>query len=73
MIPAHHAVYRDPQLSSNWVIQGFRRQLDTAIPMPNHAAMSRVWGPLSRALEAVVEKRDSPQAALDRAQAALTP
>ncbi|HWN45410.1 MAG TPA: extracellular solute-binding protein [Thermoanaerobaculia bacterium] len=71
MIPAHHAVYRDPDLSSNWVIQGFRRQLDTAIPMPNHPAVSRIWGPLSRALETVVERRDSPQTALDRAQAAL--
>jgi arabinogalactan oligomer / maltooligosaccharide transport system substrate-binding protein len=73
MIPAHHAVYRDPELSSNWVIQGFRRQLDTAIPMPNHPALSRMWGPLSQALEAVVEKRESPQAALDAAQRALTP
>jgi arabinogalactan oligomer / maltooligosaccharide transport system substrate-binding protein len=73
MIPAHHAVYNDPELSSNGVIQGFRRQLDTAIPMPNHPAVSRMWGPLARALEAVVEKRESPQAALDRAQAALTP
>ncbi|MEA2559886.1 MAG: arabinogalactan oligomer / maltooligosaccharide transport system substrate-binding protein [Acidobacteriota bacterium] len=73
MIPAHHAVYQDPELSSNWVIQGFRRQLDTAIPMPNHPAMSRIWGPLARALEAVVEKRESPQAALDGAQAVLTP
>jgi arabinogalactan oligomer/maltooligosaccharide transport system substrate-binding protein len=73
MIPAHHAVYQDPQLSGNWVIQGFRRQLDTAIPMPNHPALSRMWGPLARALEDVVEKRDSPQAALDRAQAAVTP
>ena len=71
MIPAHRAVYQDPELSSNWVIQGFRRQLDTAIPMPNHPAVSRIWGPLSRALETVVERRDSPQTALDRAQAAL--
>lgn len=73
MIPAHHAVYQDSQLSGNGVIQGFRRQLDTAIPMPNHPAVSRMWGPLSRALEAVVERRESPQEALDRAQAALTP
>lgn len=73
MVPAHHAVYQDPQLSSDWVLHGFRRQLDTAVPMPNHPAMPRMWGPLSRALEAVVEKRESPQAALDAAQRALTP
>ncbi|MFL6293610.1 MAG: extracellular solute-binding protein [Thermoanaerobaculia bacterium] len=73
MIPAHHAVYQDPQLASDWVLHGFRRQLDTAVPMPNDPAMPRLWGPLSRALEAVVEKRESPQAALDAAQRALTP
>lgn len=73
MIPAHHAVYQDPQLSSDWVLHGFRRQLDTAVPMPNHPALPRLWGPLSRALEAVVEKRESPQAALDAAQAAVSP
>jgi arabinogalactan oligomer / maltooligosaccharide transport system substrate-binding protein len=72
MIPAHRAVYQDPQLASDWVIHGFRRQLDAALPMPNHPAVSRMWGPLSRALEAVVEKRESPQAALDAAQRALT-
>ena len=73
MIPAHHAVYQDPQLASDWVLHGFRRQLDTAVTMPNHPAMPRLWGPLSRALEAVVEKRESPQAALDAAQRALAP
>jgi len=73
MIPAHHTVYQDPQLASDWVLHGFRRQLDTAVPMPNHPAMPRMWGPLSRALEAVVEKRESPQTALDAAQAAVSP
>lgn len=73
MIPAHHAVYQDPQLASDWVLHGFRRQLDTAVPMPNDPAMPRMWGPLSRALEAVMEKRESPQTALDAAQRALTP
>lgn len=73
MIPAHHAVYRDPQVSADWVLQGFRRQLDTAVPMPNLPGMSRMWSPLSRALEAVVGKEVSPQEALDRAQEALSP
>jgi arabinogalactan oligomer / maltooligosaccharide transport system substrate-binding protein len=68
MIPAHHAVYRDPELSGNWVLHGFRRQLDKAVPMPNLPGMSRMWGPLTSALEAVVEKEASPQEAMDRAQ-----
>jgi arabinogalactan oligomer/maltooligosaccharide transport system substrate-binding protein len=68
LIPSHQAVYQDPQLASDWVLHGFRRQLDTAVPMPNHPAVPRMWGPLARALDAVVEKRESPQAALDAAQ-----
>lgn len=73
MLPAHQAVYQDPQLSGSWVIQGFRRQLNTAVPMPNHPLLSRMWGPLSQALDAVVERRLSPQEALDGAQRAVSP
>ena len=73
MLPANQAVYQDPQLSGSWVIQGFRRQLNTAVPMPNHPALSRMWRPLSEALDAVVEKRLSPQEALDGAQRAVAP
>lgn len=72
LIPAHQAVYRDPQLSGDWVLQGFRRQLDTAMPMPNHPGMSRIWAPLAQALEAAVEGQVSPQEALDRAQREVT-
>jgi arabinogalactan oligomer/maltooligosaccharide transport system substrate-binding protein len=68
LIPAHEAVYRDPQLTGNAVLQGFRRQLDTAVPMPNLPGLSRTWAPLNRALEAVVDRRASPQDALDQAQ-----
>jgi arabinogalactan oligomer/maltooligosaccharide transport system substrate-binding protein len=72
LLPAHEAAYREPQLSTDPVLQGFRRQLDTAVPMPNVPGMSRIWGPLARALEAVVERRSSPQEALDQAQRELT-
>jgi arabinogalactan oligomer/maltooligosaccharide transport system substrate-binding protein len=68
LLPAHEAVYRDPQVVGNPVLQGFRKQLDTAVPMPNLPAMSRLWTPLAQALEAVVERRASPQEALDRVQ-----
>lgn len=72
LLPAHEAAYRDPQLSGDAVLQGFRRQLDTAVPMPNVPGMSRIWGPLARALEAVVERRLSSQEALDEAQREMT-
>jgi len=71
LLPAHEAVYRDPQISGDPVLQGFRKQLDTAVPMPNVPGMSRIWGPLARALDAVAERRASPQQALDQAQAEL--
>jgi arabinogalactan oligomer/maltooligosaccharide transport system substrate-binding protein len=72
LLPAHEAVYRDAQVSSDPVLQGFRKQLDAAVPMPNVPGMSRVWGPLARALEAVAERRASPQEALDQAQKEMT-
>jgi arabinogalactan oligomer / maltooligosaccharide transport system substrate-binding protein len=71
LLPAHEAIYRDPQVSGDAVLQGFRKQLDTAVPMPNAPGMTRIWGPLARALQAVVERRSSPQEALDLAQAEM--
>jgi arabinogalactan oligomer/maltooligosaccharide transport system substrate-binding protein len=68
LLPAHAAAYREPQIATDPVLQGFRKQLDTAVPMPNVPGMSRIWGPLAKALEDVVERRASPQEALDRAQ-----
>lgn len=72
LLPAHEAVYRDPQVSGDAVLQGFRKQLDTAVPMPNAPGMTRIWAPLARALQAVVERRSSPQDALDQAQREMT-
>ncbi len=72
LLPANEAVYREPQVSGDPVLQGFRKQLDTSVPMPNVPGMTRIWGPLARALESVVERRASPQQALDQAQAELT-
>ncbi len=72
LLPAHEASYRDPLLANDPVLQGFRKQFDTAAPMPNAPGMSRIWGPLARALDAVVERRSSPQEAFDEAQREMT-
>ena len=66
--PAVAAVYREPEVAADPILAGFRRQLDTAVPMPNQPAMPRLWGPLNRALEAVVRRQASPQDALNQAQ-----
>lgn len=68
LLPAHAGVYLDGKVTGDLVMQGFRRQLDTATPMPNLPGMNRIWGPLARALEAVAERRLLPRDALDQAQ-----
>lgn len=68
MLPAHASVYLDGKVSGDIVMQGFRRQLDTAVPLPNLPGVNRIWGPLARALEAVAERRLSPTEALTQAQ-----
>lgn len=68
VLPAHAGVYLDGKVTGDPVMQGFRRQLDTAVPLPNHPGMNRIWGPLARALDAVAERRLLPRPALDQAQ-----
>lgn len=68
MLPAHAGVYLDGKVTGDLVMQGFRRQLETAAPMPNLPGMNRIWGPLGRALEAVAERRLLPRDALNQAQ-----
>lgn len=62
------AVYQDPQVSGDPVLSGFRKQLDTSAMMPNVPGMAIVWSPVSRALEAALERKASPQDALANAQ-----
>lgn len=68
VLPAHSGVYLDGKVATDVVLQGFRRQLDTTIPLPNQPGVNRIWGPLARALEAVAERRLLPRPALDQAQ-----
>jgi len=66
--PANKLVYNDAQVAANPVLKAFRAQVDTAVPMPNVPEMTLMWGPVTTAMNAIVQKASSPKAALDKAQ-----
>lgn len=66
--PANLAVYDDPEVIADPVLAAFRKQVEVAVPMPNYAEMTMVWSPVTTAMNAVVRKASSPQAAFDAAQ-----
>lgn len=62
---AHKAVADDP------VLAAFRRQLDSATPMPNFAEMTVMWSPATTAMNTIVRGAATPKVALDKAQASV--
>jgi len=66
--PSNKAVYNDPQVARDSVLQAFRKQVDVAVPMPNLAEMTMVWSPATTAMNTITKKAATPQAALDAAQ-----
>ena len=66
--PSNKAVYNDPQVAKDSVLQAFRKQVDVAVPMPNLAGMTMVWSPATTAMNTITKKAATPQAALDAAQ-----
>ena len=66
--PSNKAVYNDPQVAKDSVLQAFRKQVDVAVPMPNLAEMTMVWSPATTAMNTLTKKAATPQAALDAAQ-----
>ncbi|HSQ59126.1 MAG TPA: extracellular solute-binding protein [Acidobacteriota bacterium] len=67
--PSNLKVYDDPQVSADPVLKAFRKQVEVAIPMPNLAEMTLVWSPATTAMNTIVKKSATIQAALDEAQA----
>jgi arabinogalactan oligomer/maltooligosaccharide transport system substrate-binding protein len=62
---AHKAVADDP------VLAAFRRQLDTATPMPNFAEMTVMWSPATTAMNTIVRGAATPEVALGKAQSTV--
>lgn len=69
--PSNKAVYDDPEIKADAVLQAFREQVENAVPMPNYAEMSMMWSPATTAMNLIVKKTTSPKAALDNAQKEL--
>ncbi len=70
-LPTNRAVYDDPRVKANPTIQGFRRQLETAIPMPNYAEMTLMWSPVTTAMNKIVKGSATPEQAFKEAQATV--
>lgn len=67
-LPTNKAVYSDPRVMKNPTLQGFRKQLDTAVPMPNYAEMTLMWSPVTTAMNKIVKGSATPEVALEEAQ-----
>jgi arabinogalactan oligomer / maltooligosaccharide transport system substrate-binding protein len=67
-LPTNKAIYADPRVLKNPTLQGFRKQLDTAVPMPNYAEMTLMWSPVTTAMNKIVKGSATPEVALKEAQ-----
>ena len=65
------AVYAHPAVAGDPVLAAFRRQLDSATPMPNFAEMTVMWSPATTAMNTIVRGAAGPEAALGKAQASV--
>jgi arabinogalactan oligomer/maltooligosaccharide transport system substrate-binding protein len=70
--PANRAVYDDPQVKADPELAGFRKQVETAVPMPNLPEMTMMWGPATTAMNLIVKGASTPKAAMDQAQKEIT-
>jgi arabinogalactan oligomer/maltooligosaccharide transport system substrate-binding protein len=67
-MPTNRSVYDDPRVAANPTIRGFRKQLETAVPMPNYAEMTMMWSPVTTAMNKIVKGAATPEVALKEAQ-----
>jgi arabinogalactan oligomer/maltooligosaccharide transport system substrate-binding protein len=69
--PALEQVYQDPEIAKDATLAAFRKQAESAIPMPNLAEMTMVWTPMTSAMNTITRKSSPPKAALREAQKAV--
>jgi arabinogalactan oligomer/maltooligosaccharide transport system substrate-binding protein len=62
------AVYTHKAVADDPVLAAFRKQLDTATPMPNFAEMTLMWSPATTAMNTIVRGAATPEVALDKAE-----
>ncbi|WP_323847402.1 extracellular solute-binding protein, partial [Microbulbifer magnicolonia] len=70
-LPANLAAFDHPQVAADAVAMAYRRQLDSAVPIPNLPEMTLLWAPLENLLKKVVKGAAQPAAEMRRLQRAL--
>ena len=70
-LPTNAAVYDDARVAKNPTLAAFRKQLETAVPMPNYAEMTLMWSPVTTAMNKIVKGSATPEAAFAEAQATV--
>lgn len=61
-------VWNEPKVSGDPILGGFRKQMSNAVAMPNVTEMTLVWTPVTNAMNPIVNKSATPEAALKTAQ-----
>ena len=67
-LPTNRHAYEDERVATDPVLAAFRRQLETAVPMPNYAEMTLMWSPVTTAMNRIVKGSATPEEALKTAQ-----
>jgi arabinogalactan oligomer / maltooligosaccharide transport system substrate-binding protein len=67
-LPTNRHVYEDEGVATDPVLSAFRKQLETAVPMPNYAEMTLMWSPVTTAMNRIVKGSATPEEALKTAQ-----
>jgi arabinogalactan oligomer/maltooligosaccharide transport system substrate-binding protein len=67
-LPTNAAVYEDSAVAGDEVLAAFRKQLETAVVMPNYAEMTLMWSPVTTAMNKIVKGSATPEAAMGTAQ-----
>ena len=67
-LPANVSAFEHPKVSNDDTAMAFRRQLETAVPIPNLPAMTLLWKPLETSLKKVVKGAAQPDTALHQLQ-----
>ena len=70
--PSNKSVYDNPDVVNDPALSAFRKQLETAVPMPNYAEMTLMWSPVTTAMNKIVKGSASAQSAMDEAQQTIT-
>ncbi|HEX7736771.1 MAG TPA: extracellular solute-binding protein [Ktedonobacteraceae bacterium] len=71
-IPANSAAADDPSVQSQLAVAGYAAQAKLGVALPNTPYMSALWTPVQSALTAVWNGSQTPEKALNDAQAAAT-